>query len=164
MVIKNVVGKEILTNLENCFNSSEEKIDQGPINGSIGYFNLDCTQKLLFDFKKIIEDTINVEVKPETTFMRKMFKGHFLQPHIDKDHMNVTVSLLVNKSDDNFKNPLILHTNPHQYFYTDIGDCVIMKDSHALKHSRPPLESDWMLLIFLHYSYIRNIERKNTVI
>ena len=164
MVIKNVVGKEILTNLESCFNSSKKVIDKCSVVDSMGCFNLDCSQKLLFDFKKIIEDTINVKVKPETTYMRKMFKGQILHPHVDRPHMNITVSLLVNKSDDNFKNPLILHTNPHQYFYTDIGDCVIMKDSHSLKHSRPPLESDWMLLIFLHYSYIKDVERKNTII
>lgn len=160
MVIKNVVNSETLKNLENCFNNEKITTVEEQVKGSIGHYNLECTKHLLDFFKKIIEETFEIQVKPQTTYMRKMFKGQDLKEHVDKLNMNVTVSLLINKPDDGLVNPLIMHTDPKQYLELEVGDCAIMIDGHKIKHSRPTLESDWMLLLFLHYSYSNNNDVK----
>lgn len=163
MVIKNIIDLETLKDLESCFNNQKILAPEEQVKGSIGHFNLPCTQFLLDFFKKIIEENFSIKVTPQTTYMRKMFKGQELKEHVDKPNMNVTVSLLINKPNDNIINPLIMHAEPKQYLELEVGDCAIMVDGHKIMHSRPPLESDWMLLLFLHYSYGQKIEIKKNI-
>lgn len=158
MVIKNAVSEEDLIQIEDCFNKTHQT-EATWVDGSEERVHQKCVEHFLLKLHPIIEKAVGKKLKPVRTFMRKSFKGNILKRHLDKEFLNVTASLLVNKSNDNFNNPLIIHSRPKQEIYLERGDIALIINGHKIEHERPPIESDWMLSLYLHYQY--DLEQKN---
>ena len=85
--------------------------------------------------------------------MRKSFKGNKLPFHTDRFGLDVTITIQIATSDNQI-NPLIVHVSLEEDIEERLnnGDATVVK-GREFAHSRPSVKSDWMLGLFLHYSF-----------
>jgi len=154
MVIKNILNPKELKIIKKDFESKPGNMELAGINdyGIKNMWNLESTVDYLKSLKSIFEEKIGRELIPVNTYMRKYIKGNTLKPHTDREKLDVTVSIQVDKSDD-IINPLIVHTEPKTILNLENGDAGIILYGNRIKHERPTLKSEWMYNLFLHYSF-----------
>lgn len=155
MITKAVLRPAEMANLKIQFESSPHLYKCTQVHGSLGLHgnHAHFINAYLKKFKSLAERSVALGLKPHHGFMRKSFKGNELTSHTDAPGLDVTITIQV-ASSDNKINPLIVHTSAE-----DIeerlknGDATVV-EGRKFRHSRPPLESDWMIGLFLHYSFI----------
>jgi len=154
MIIKNILNSEELKIIKKDFDSNSGNMEEAGFNdyGIKNIYNLESTLDYLDSLKNIFEEKIGKELIPVNTYMRKYVKGNQLKPHKDREALDVTVSIQVDKS-DNIINPLIVHTTPKTILNLENGDAGIILYGNRIKHERPALKSEWMYNLFLHYSF-----------
>jgi len=165
MVIKNILNSKELKIIKKEFDSKSGNMEESGFNdyGIKNIYNLESTLYYLDSLKNIFEEKIGKELIPVNTYMRKYVKGNQLKPHMDREALDVTVSIQVDKSDD-IINPLIIHTHPKTILNLENGDAGIILYGNRIKHERPPLKSEWMYNLFLHYSFKNKSDLKKKLI
>lgn len=149
MIIKNLISLQDRIIIKSEFDSLDSNV--GKDWGEKNYFNLPSTLPFLYSLKPIVEEKIDRKLINANTYIRKYAKGDDLPKHKDRKLLDVTLSIQIDKSDD-IINPLIVHSTPEVILELENGDGGILFGK-TLYHSRPPLKSDWMYNLFLHYSY-----------
>lgn len=105
----------------------------------------------------------NDSLKNENTYTREYKNGSILHNHIDKEKLNITISICLYK-DINKEWPLCADINGEvKCLNTEIGDGILLFDADKIPHWRERLEcneNESILQFFLHWKTISNI--KNT--
>jgi hypothetical protein len=150
VIFKNLLNSDEIESLINEYNAFE-KIGTGYF-GLENVLNLPSTKKYHIKFKKMIEDILGEDLDLVRTFTRKYNKGDVLEKHIDKKELHHTLSIQLRKS-DNIPNPLIMHYKDNDVeIHLENGDGGLIYEGNKIPHSRPPLESEYMYNLFLHYA------------
>ena len=155
MITTAVLRPAEMANLQIQFESSPHvfKCDQVP--GSLGLHGnrVKFINPYLERFRPLAERNVGLSLKCQHGFMRKSFKGNELPFHTDKFGLDVTITIQIATSDNQI-NPLIVHVSLEEDIEERLnnGDATVVK-GREFAHSRPPVKSDWMLGLFLHYSF-----------
>jgi hypothetical protein len=150
-IFKNLLNKDEIEELINEFNQvpDSEVVADGV--GAKNVYNLEGSIKYHIKFQKILEHYTGNTLERVNSFMRKYSKGEELKKHKDRKDLDYTLSIQLKKS-DNIPNPLTVHEKDKDIeLYLENGDGGLLVKGNEKFHSRPPLESDYMYNLFLHY-------------
>jgi hypothetical protein len=162
-LIKNIINYDECKYLSDIFDAEKIKIKSYDIstvtNNSYGfrggnvfddYMNI-LKKKVLPYFSKKTHKLLNVN-----TYVREYVNDSFLKKHVDRDDINVTLSICL-YSNINKSWPLIAEINGDEYsFDTQIGDGILLIDSDKITHWRNKLicnKNERVIQFFLHWKY-----------
>ena len=150
VIFKNLLNSDEIELLINEYNTSE-KIGTD-YTGLENLLNSPFAKKYHIKFQKMIENIVGEGLELVCTFMRKYSKGDVLEKHIDRKELYHTLSIQLKKS-DNIPNPFIVHYKDKDVeIHLEDGDGGFIYEGNKIPHSRPPLESEYMYNLFLHYA------------
>jgi hypothetical protein len=160
-IIRNILSKEECDSIIHEFENLElSKVLKDNISDK-NFYNLKGSIVYLKKFNSMLESLYNIKLVPQNTYIRKYTKGDLLPKHVDKSNFYLTLSIQLKKSDD-IINPLIVHAEKDHHIILNDGDCGIIENANKIEHSRPPIESEWMYCLFLHYN-INDIKNKSVI-
>lgn len=145
---------ENLISLDEC-NQIQIEFESNPHSKDLQVFGSDITYSLsisdfyLHKFIDIVEDVYGSSMIPIRAYIRKTYKNQILYKHVDKTQY--AMSIMINQSDKT-DNPFLIYfdkTTPTTYLQNR-GDGILFEGSRYY-HERPPIESDWILGMYLGY-------------
>jgi hypothetical protein len=95
MLIENILSPRECEKIVAEFDNTVQPKDEGYIyNNSFGVYNLPSTLRYKLRFEKIIQNTYpNIEFS--NTYTRKYLNNSYLKPHIDRNTLDVSVSVCI---------------------------------------------------------------------
>jgi len=167
-LIPNILSKEECDYLskkfdkERMFKTSGDK--KTHTNNTFGYgFSYDFDKYMQILKPKVLEFCDNIdEINNVNTYVREYINNSFLQKHIDRKDISITMSICL-ESTINKEWPLCAEIDDKHYcFNTNVGDGILLFDADKTVHWRDALicnKKERVLQFFLHWMPINYINK-----
>jgi len=109
-----------------------------------------CFEALSMYLKPLIEKEVGEELYPVYSYARIYYKNSVLEPHIDRISSEISVSICIEKDDENW--PLYIRTMENKTYEINLnqGDLVIYKGNEQ-EHWRNTFKGTKQIQCFLQY-------------
>lgn len=169
LIINNTINKNVLILLKNYYDYciKNQKFIFGDNQTKRYKFNNDVISRILqYEFLEFVKTITGENLVPTYTYFCGYVKNYDLPPHTDNPNCYITVSLLISKSDSEYKWPIYLDKNKNTKFIAgpkekpdkencyelvcDVGGMIIFKGEKCI-HFREKLNIDNYNLVLMHY-------------
>jgi hypothetical protein len=157
-IIRNFIEPDFVEFIQDYFsmkiNAGDVSFEDQQVVGSYEWYSDTLTETILQNSCEAISKKIGIPIVPSYSFTRLYMKGDELTKHIDRASCEISATLSLGYSKDNYMNPIYFSKYSDERNVEEIilypGDLCVYKGC-SLYHWRPPIQNKWLLQTFLHF-------------